>query len=153
MARLAPPGSLLFAVEGADVGRCLRVAIARLLRAGFSPVVAVNSDGPTLPARYIEQAVERLSGSDVVLGPAEDGGYYLVGVRQEQPGLFANIEWSSPRVRAQTLERAAALGLNVAELPAWYDIDTPAEFERLRAELAARPPGIATCTRAFLARH
>jgi len=94
-----------------------------------------------------------LTHSDVVRGPAEDGGYYRIGMRQTQPGLFTDIAWSSSRVAAQTLERAAALGLTVAQLPSWYDVDTPAELERLRAELVARPLRIAPCTRAFLARH
>jgi hypothetical protein len=153
MGSFAPRGARMLAVEGADIGECLVGATGQLFAEGFTRVVAVNSDGPTLPAEYIEQAVELLTDSDVVLGPAEDGGYYLIGMRQTQPGLFADIAWSSSRVAAQTLERAAALGLTVAQLPSWYDVDTPAELERLRAELVARPLGIAPCTRAFLARH
>jgi hypothetical protein len=153
MRRMAPRGARMIAVEGADIGECLRSATTQLFSEGFTRVVAVNSDGPTLPAEYIERAVEMLTHSDVVLGPAEDGGYYLIGMRQQQPGLFTDIEWSSSRVAVQTLERAAAAGLAVAQLPSWYDVDTPAELERLRKELVARPPGIAPCTRAFLARH
>jgi hypothetical protein len=153
MGAFAPRGARMLAVEGADIGECLRGATEQLFAEGFTRVVAVNSDGPTLPAEYIERAVAMLTHSDVVLGPAEDGGYYLIGMRQKQPGLFTDIAWSSSRVAAQTLERAAALGLTVAQLPPWYDVDTPAELERLRAELVARPLGIAPCTRAFLARH
>jgi len=153
MGTFAPPGARILAVEGADIGECLVGAMGQLFSEGFTRVVAVNSDGPTLPAEYIERAVAMLTHSDVVLGPAEDGGYYLIGMRQTQPGLFTDIAWSSSRVAAQTLERAAALGLTVAQLPSWYDVDTPAELERLRAELVARPLGIAPCTRAFLARH
>jgi rSAM/selenodomain-associated transferase 1 len=153
MRRLAPRGTRMFAVEGSDIGECLRRAMKQLFAEGFTRVVAVNSDGPTLPAEYLERAVAMLTSSDVVLGPAEDGGYYLIGMRQQQPGLFTDIEWSSSRVAAQTLERAAAAGLAVAQLPSWYDVDTPAELERLRRELVARPPGIAPCTRACLARH
>jgi hypothetical protein len=153
MRRMAPRGARMIAVEGADIGECLDSATEQLFAKGYTRVVAVNSDGPTLPAEYIERAVEMLTHSDVVLGPAEDGGYYLIGMRQQQPGLFTDIEWSSSRVAVQTLERAAAAGLAVAQLPSWYDVDTPAELERLRKELVARPPGIAPCTRAFLARH
>jgi len=153
MGSFAPRGARMLAVEGADIGECLVGAMGLLFSEGFTRVVAVNSDGPTLPAEYIERAVAMLTNSDVVLGPAEDGGYYLIGLRQRQPGLFADIAWSSSRVAAQTLERAAALGLTVAQLPSWYDVDTPAELERLRGELVARPLGIAPCTRAFLARH
>jgi rSAM/selenodomain-associated transferase 1 len=153
MRRMAPRGARMLAVEGADIGECLRGATEQLFAEGFTRVVAVNSDGPTLPAEYIERAVEMLTHSDVVLGPAEDGGYYLIGMRHQQPGLFTDIEWSSSRVAVQTLERAAAAGLVVAQLPSWYDVDTPAELERLRTELVAQPPGIAPCTRAFLDRH
>jgi rSAM/selenodomain-associated transferase 1 len=153
MGAFAPRGARMLAVEGADIGECLRGATEQLFAEGFTRVVAVNSDGPTLPAEYIERAVAMLTHSDVVLGPAEDGGYYLIGMRQTQPGLFTDIAWSSSRVAAQTLERAAARGLTVAQLPPWYDVDTPAELERLRGELVARPLGIAPCTRAFLARH
>ena len=153
MRRMAPRVARMLAVEGADIGACLRSATEQLFAEGFSRVVAVNSDGPTLPAQYLERAVEMLTHSDVVLGPAEDGGYYLIGMRQQQPGLFTDIEWSSSRVAVQTLERAAAAGLTVAQLPSWYDVDTPAELERLRKELVAQPPGIAPCTRAFLDRH
>ena len=153
MGSFAPPGGRMFAVEGADIGECLVGAMGLLFSEGFTRVVAVNSDGPTLPAEYLERAVAMLAHSDVVLGPAEDGGYYLIGMRQTQPGLFTDIAWSSSRVAAQTLERAAALGLTVAQLPSWYDVDTPAELERLRGELVAQPLGIAPCTRAFLAGH
>jgi len=153
MGSFAPRGARMLAVDGADIGECLRGATEQLFSEGFTRVVAVNSDGPTLPAEYVERAVAMLANSDVVLGPAEDGGYYLIGMRQKQPGLFTDIAWSSSRVAVQTLERAAAAGLTVAQLPSWYDVDTPAELERLRAELVARPLGIAPCTRAFLADH
>lgn len=152
MARLAPPTVRVLGVEGADIGECLHRATQRLFRAGFMRVLAINSDSPTLPAEYIGRAVELLSANDVVMGPAEDGGYYLIGLRQQQPGLFVDIAWSSPHVVAQTLECAGRLGLTVARLPPWYDVDTPADLDRLRAELAVRPIGIAPRTRAFLAR-
>jgi glycosyltransferase A (GT-A) superfamily protein (DUF2064 family) len=113
--------------------------------------VAVNSDGPTLPAEYVARAVELLASCDVVIGPAEDGGYYLIGLRQEHPGLFSDIAWSSPRVAAQTLERAAALALTVARLPPWYDVDTPADLDRLRTELVSLPPDVVPHTRRFFA--
>ena len=97
--------------------------------------MAVSSDGPTLPAAYIERAVELLGGHDVVLGPAEDGGYYPIGLRQYQPGLFLGVSWSTEHVTAQTRERARVLGLRLAQLPQRYDVDTPADLERVRADL------------------
>jgi len=152
MRRFVPRGARILAVEGADIGECLHSVTEQLFAEGFTRVVALNADGPTLPAEYIERAVEMLTESDVVLGPAEDGGYYLIGLRQRQPRLFQGISWSTAHVAAETLALAATLGLTVARLPQWYDVDTPAELERLRAELIARPLGIAPCTRAFLAR-
>ena len=151
VAALAPPGARMLAVDGADIGECLRTSFGQLLSQGFTAVVAVNSDSPTLPATYIERAFDLLRDHDVVLGPAEDGGYYLIGLRQNQPGLFHGISWSTGHVAAQTLERIGALGLTVAQLPAWYDVDTPADLDRLRAELAALPTGAAPSTRRVLA--
>jgi hypothetical protein len=153
MGTFAPRGARMLAVEGADIGECLRSATEQLFSEGFTRVVAVNSDSPTLPAAYLERAAGLLESNDVVLGPAEDGGYYLIGLRRPQPGLFEGIAWSTDQVATQTLARAAELGLTMASLPEWYDVDTPAELERLREELVAQPFGMAPCTRAVLARH
>jgi glycosyltransferase A (GT-A) superfamily protein (DUF2064 family) len=71
-----------------------------------------------------------------VLGPAEDGGYYLLGVSTKTPDIFTGIRWSSPDVWPQTIARADELGLNWASLPAWYDVDTPADLDRLKTDLA-----------------
>ena len=153
MRHLLPGCARVFAVEGASLGDCLSGAMGRLFAEGLARVVALNADSPTLPAAYLEQAAELLESNDVVLGPAEDGGYYLIGLRRPEPRLFEGIAWSTNQVASQTLARAADLGLTVARLPAWYDVDTPAELERLRMELVTQPQGIAPCTRAFLARH
>jgi len=88
---------------------------------------------------------------DVVLGPAEDGGYYLIGMRVPHRALFENLPWSTAAVLGRTLERAQRLGLRVACLPTWFDVDTGADLERLRAELDASPAGPPRHTRAFLA--
>jgi glycosyltransferase A (GT-A) superfamily protein (DUF2064 family) len=153
MRQSVPRESLLVPVEGADIGVCLSQATGQLFAGGSCRVISLNSDGPTLPAAYIERAVALLEQSDVVLGPSEDGGYYLVGLRRPCPDMFLDIAWSTARVAAQTLERAAALGLTVALLPPWYDVDTAADLERLRAELAGLPPHALTCTRKFFARE
>jgi len=79
---------------------------------GCSRVMAINSDGPTLPVAYLERAEALLDRHDVVLGPSEDGGYYLVGLRQSVPGLFQGIAWSTCRVMSQTMDRAGTLGLS-----------------------------------------
>src|SRR5919205_4171529 len=84
-----------------------------------------------------DQAAASLSKgeADVALGPTEDGGYYLVGLRESFEGLFRNVEWSTPRVYRQTASNAARLGLRVLELPRWYDVDTREDLLRLRYEL------------------
>jgi uncharacterized protein len=146
-----PAAALLLPVEGADVGACLGQATSRLFAAGFSRVMALNADGPTLPGTYIEQADALLGRNDVVLGPSEDGGYYLVGLRRPCPDLFRDIAWSTAGVMLQTVDRAAALGFSAALLPPWYDVDTAADLERLRRELACLPPRALANTRRFFA--
>ena len=87
----------------------------------------------------------------MVLGPSDDGGYYLIGVRRLYPELFGNMPWSTPQVYNETLRRAAESGLRVGSLPAWYDVDTPADFERLRAEMTALGASAPRHTRGFFA--
>jgi len=144
-----PHDALVLAAEGEDIGACLSQITGQLLAEGASRVMAVNSDGPTLPPAYLEQARALLDHHDVVLGPSEDGGYYLVGLRHPAPGIFHGIAWSTARVMAQTLERAATLGLSVALLPPWYDVDTGADLERLRADLRILPLPTLPSTRRF----
>jgi uncharacterized protein len=113
--------------------------------------VIIGSDSPDLPGEYICEAFARLErGADVALGPADDGGYYLIGLRAPQPRLLREVPMSTPTVLADTLALAHALGLCVELLPAWYDVDTVVELRRLAASLRAAPPNIAPHTRAFL---
>jgi glycosyltransferase A (GT-A) superfamily protein (DUF2064 family) len=143
----------LLPVAGVDIGDCLSQVLGRLLAAGHPRAIALNSDGPTLPESRLRQAFARLDGTDVVLGPSEDGGYYLIGLKQACPELFRDIEWSSERVTAQTLARAQAMGLSVALLPPWYDVDTSADLDRLQGELATLPATALPHTRRFFARR
>jgi rSAM/selenodomain-associated transferase 1 len=139
--------------EGRDLGERLHAAL--VAAATEHPLVAaVGSDHPLLPVERVEEAFARLAaGAPVVLGPAEDGGYYLIGARREalDPRLFAGVPWSGPRVLAVTLERCAELGLEPALLPSAADVDTPEDLARLAAELAAGPPGPCPRTAALLA--
>jgi rSAM/selenodomain-associated transferase 1 len=151
--RIGPPGVILLPVAGVDIGDCLNQVLGRLLAAGHPQAIALNSDGPTLPESRLRQAFARLDGADVVLGPSEDGGYYLIGLKQACPELFRDIEWSSERVTAQTLARAQAMGLSVALLPPWYDVDTSADLDRLQGELATLPATALPHTRRFFARR
>jgi rSAM/selenodomain-associated transferase 1 len=147
--QISPPGTMLLPIAGVDIGDCLRQVFGTLLSAGHPAVVALNSDGPTLPAAYLRQAFSYLDRADVVLGPNEDGGYYLIGLREPQPELFSGIEWSSSRVTLQTLDRAKAIGAEVTLLPSWYDVDIAADLDRLQAELMALSPETLAHTRRF----
>ena len=114
-----------------DLGRRLRLSIARAFDAGASPVIAIGGDCPGLGAGHIKRAGQLLeTGEDVVLGPTEDGGYYLIGLRQPRPGLFADIPWSTGETCAATREKAASMGLRLAQLDALYDVDTEADRQR-----------------------
>ncbi|MCL5292050.1 MAG: TIGR04282 family arsenosugar biosynthesis glycosyltransferase [Actinobacteria bacterium] len=118
---------------GSALGERLGEVFNRLLRA--NRVVVIGSDTPTLPPVYIEKAFELLREFDLVLGPASDGGYYLVGLSIPAPGLFSAVEWGGEKVLTQTLYIADALRLSTALLPEWYDIDTEEDLRRLAAEL------------------
>src|SRR5439155_15870223 len=96
--------------------------------------LAIESDTPSLPLGFLRQALDLVVTPeiDVVLGPTEDGGYYLIGLRTVHRDLFEAMAWSTSQVLPETLRRAAAKGLRVACLPTWYDIDTPDDLARLR---------------------
>ncbi|MGE5357584.1 MAG: TIGR04282 family arsenosugar biosynthesis glycosyltransferase [Bacteroidales bacterium] len=146
-----PEGTLILGIDGPTIGECLETAATELFNRGCSPVMAVNSDGPTLPRGRIEAACALLDTHDVVLGPSDDGGYYLIGLARPQPTLFRDVPWSTPVVADLTRSRARELELSFAELPRWYDVDTAADLHRLRVELASLPADVAPRTRRFFA--
>ena len=115
----------------------LHDAAADLLACGYGAVCLVNSDSPTLPTSMLADAARMLSwpGDRLVLGPAEDGGYYLIGLKQPHARLFEEIAWSTPAVFAQTVDRAREIGLEPQVLPSWYDVDDLETLRRLHAEL------------------
>jgi len=143
MRALAPPALRLVRQRGADLGERLSRILTELLDRGHAGAIAVDSDSPTLPMAYVAEAAKILSGSrsDVVLGPCEDGGYYLVGVRCPQPALFEGIPWSTDAVFAMTLDKARARGLSVHVLPRWFDVDTEADLRRLHVEMTGSSHG------------
>jgi rSAM/selenodomain-associated transferase 1 len=102
---------------------------------GMERVLALGSDSPSLPAAYMDKALALLEEREVVIGPSADGGYYLIGLRQPAPELFAGIAWSTGRVLAQTLERLGPRSLGL--LPMWYDVDTPQDAGLLKVHLEA----------------
>ncbi|MCA1573812.1 MAG: glycosyltransferase [Acidobacteria bacterium] len=151
-----PEGFKLLAQRGATLGDRLCNASDDLLSDGYSSVCLINSDSPTLPRRMLERAIESLAqdGDRVVLGAADDGGYYLIGLKHAHRNLFDRIAWSTADVLAHTIERAVEIGLEVELLPRWYDVDDAETFNRLCEELFAteRRDGAysAPHTRAFL---
>ncbi|MFN8499643.1 MAG: TIGR04282 family arsenosugar biosynthesis glycosyltransferase [Anaerolineae bacterium] len=150
---VCPPAFALQPQVGSDLGSRLHSALARALAEGYRQAVVMDSDSPTLPPAYLRQAFAELdhSATDVVLGPCDDGGYYLIGVKEPCASLF-DVAMSTPTVLRQTIAAAEAAGRRVALLPTWYDVDTVQEVERLRAELAAHPAAFAPRTRAMLPR-
>lgn len=116
------------------------------------PTVLIGSDSPDLPASFIYEAFARLAdGVDVVLGPASDGGYYMIGVREPQPRLLRGVPMSTPTVLADTVAIAEQLELRVQLLPVWYDIDTAEDVSNLVERLRGASEQVAPATRAFLA--
>ncbi len=143
-------GSMMLPQRGGDLGERLRNCFADLFAMGFESVIAIGADSPTVPGELIYDAFDCLDeGDDLVLGPTPDGGYYLIGMRALHDTLFAGVPWSTPEVFAATKRQAAAAGLRLVELPEWYDVDTPADLERLREELRETREG-ARLTRRFL---
>jgi rSAM/selenodomain-associated transferase 1 len=136
---ISPPGTALLPVCGTDIGDCLHQILGGLLAKGHPKAIAIDSDSPTLPAARLHEAVGLLDRADVVIGPSEDGGYYLIGLRHPQQDLFRGIAWSTQEVTSQTVAQAEALGLEVALLPPWYDVDVAADLARLQRELAMLP--------------
>jgi len=140
--------------EGPDLGARLDNGLTHYLGLGYRQVAAINSDGPTLPPAYLAAAFEEPGRkADVVLGPSDDGGYYLIGLKHPAPRLLREVRMSTPHVTTDTLALAAEEGLKVALLPAWYDVDDAQSLARLQAELATAPPEVAPQTQAFLREH
>jgi len=112
-----------------DLGQRLATATAETFAQGHSAVVTIGSDCPALDSARLGASLQALATHDVVLGPATDGGYYLIGLRQSAPALFANIAWSTAAVCAQTQAAARQLGLDVALLPPLADVDRPEDLD------------------------
>lgn len=114
-------------------GRCLLHAVRSLLAEGYGSTCVLNSDSPTLPTSILTRAAKLLvqPGDRAVLGPADDGGYYLLGLKVAHAHLFEDIAWSTESVAVQTARRAREIGLELVTLPTWYDVDNAASLYRL----------------------
>ncbi len=144
MRTLTPRDFRLVPQRGADLGERLSTLLAGLLEDGHAGAIAIDSDSPTLPMAYVAGAAKILAEGvhDVVLGPCEDGGYYLIGLRSPQPHLFEGIPWSTDAVLDTTLEKAHDRGLSVHILPRWFDVDTEADLNRLHTDMTASSHGL-----------
>jgi len=109
--------------KGNSLGAKLHNAFYNSFKLGASKTVIIGSDSPTLPASYISQAIDLLDENELVLGPADDGGYYLIAAKDTHQFLLEDIEWSTPAVLSQTLQKARSNNLKCTLLPEWYDVD------------------------------
>ena len=134
---LLPPAIGLIDAGLPNLGDCLFRTIGEILARGHGSAVVLNSDSPTLPTAFLVETAEMLArpGERAVLGPASDGGYYLLGLKTAHRRLFEDIAWSTERVAGETLERARGIGLDVHMLPVWYDVDDIEGLRRLAGEV------------------
>jgi len=123
------PGETLVAQQGEDLGSRMDAAFADAFARGATRVALIGTDVPRLGREHVLEALTALDECPVVLGPATDGGYYLIGLRERQPDLFRDVEWGSAEVCAATLARAEALRLAVHRLDPLRDVDTLADLE------------------------
>lgn len=151
---ILPADFCLLPQRGDKFGDRLYFAVADLCNCGFGAVCLIDSDSPTVPAANFAEAVELLGTSEdrVVLGPSDDGGYYLIGLKNPHRHLFEQIDWSTERVLNQTIQRATEIGLEYKLLPPGYDVDDGASLRRLCNELLGKNVGedVVPNTRRFL---
>jgi len=143
-------GATLHAQRGDGLGARMLRAFVEAFAAGFERVVIVGTDHPTLPVAFVGEAFRALAAPfTCVLGPSDDGGYYLLGLNELAPALFEGMTYSHAAVFDETLARALEAGLQPVLLPPWYDVDTPEALRRLLGEAEDDVP---PRTRAALAR-
>jgi rSAM/selenodomain-associated transferase 1 len=136
-AEILPDEFALVPQRGEAFGERLSAATGDLLQLGFDSLCLIDSDSPTVPEKAFAQAVEFLARPEdsVVLGPSDDGGYYLIGLKKNHRRLFEAIDWSTERVLEQTIKAAREIGVPVHLLPTWYDVDDRGTLARLCREL------------------
>jgi hypothetical protein len=127
-------GVCLLDQVGENLGQRMHRTFAGLFAKGYKQVIIVGTDVPTLPLTVYQEAFAMLGRSDVVLGPALDGGYYLIGLKQPAEQLFTGVPWSTDQVRAVTQQQAKVLGLSVELITAWRDVDTIEDLQALITE-------------------
>ena len=137
---LLPASFSLLSQRGNSFGERLFHATEDLLALGYDSLCLIDSDSPTLPPAFLRAAVAALarSGDRIVLGAAEDGGYYLIGLKKAHRRVFENIDWSTSNVLAQTITRAGEIGIPATVLPEWFDVDDAATLRQLCQDLFGR---------------
>jgi rSAM/selenodomain-associated transferase 1 len=145
LSALCPPDWEVVPQVGTGLGERLANAF-RTLKVDGAAVVLVDSDSPTLPIAPVAAAFRCFNGAGrVLLGPTDDGGYYLIGLSSLELEILRDVPWSTPRVMEVTLARCAALSLSTEVLPTWYDVDEGRDLERLCAELSKSPEMAPRC--------
>lgn len=127
--------------EGNSLGERMRNAFKNAFDMGYSPVILIGTDFPTLPVEYLSEALVVLKREDVVLGPSIDGGYYLIGMHELYEEVFEGIPWGSEDVLRQTLEKLIDRNLSFECLGEWYDVDTWEDLLLLREHIKALKKG------------
>ncbi|MXZ05462.1 MAG: glycosyltransferase [Rhodothermaceae bacterium] len=159
MADEGDPGVHLYGAKlkkqcGDGLGERMDHAFRETAAEGYEQMVIIGTDHPTLPTEFIMDAYEALSDVPAVcIGPASDGGYYLLGMSPLICGLFDGIVYSKPNVLSLTLVRARESGASVTQLPVWYDVDTPEDLRRLVSEKTALPPATMKMMRMLESRY
>lgn len=149
--RKIAPGARIIPQQGNDLGSRLENAFSAVSSLGYTACSVIGTDAPDLPLSYVEESFKQMQGgADVVFGPAEDGGYYLVAVKGSYGDLFKEIPWSSADVLQSSLDRARSGGLSATLLPSWYDVDS---IEDLYRPGLSDPFNGAPLTRRFILDH
>ncbi len=144
------PDVTTIAQLGDDLGQRMLNAVRDVATSEHSPLIVIGTDAPLLAAKHLHAALDALSRADVCFGPSDDGGYYLVASNEPQASLFENVAWGTSQVLSASLERADEAGLEYELLDELYDVDTPADLERLVAVLRSAGEDVAPRTRAAL---
>ncbi len=135
--------------KGSDLGEKMFNTFAFAFGQNADSAVMIGTDSPTFPGEFIEEAFTYLETFDAVLGKTSDGGFYLIGLRRLRVEIFENVEWSSPRTFKQTKENIERAGLKLKEMPEWYDVDEPADLEKLREDFAQNEISRLTAPKTF----
>ena len=131
-ALVTPPNWTITSQSDGDLGERMNSFFQNAIECQIKKTVLIGTDSPTLPVDMIQKAFEALEDVDCVIGPAIDGGYYLIGCQQQVPPIFTGIHWSSDKVLKQTIEALRGAGYSYELLPPWFDIDTIDDLRELR---------------------